>query len=355
MKKQYNIEIIKAEKSRLPDTILENIPLGMVFTDHMLIADFKNDQWGDVTIMQYQPIAIDPSLSAIHYGQSIFEGIKAYRNDQNETVVFRHYDNYLRFNASAERMQMPRVPEEIFIGGMRRLIDLDRDWVPAVKDHSLYIRPFMFATDTFIGVRPSSSYTFMIILSPAGPYCHQPLRISIEEKYTRAVPGGVGQAKNAGNYGASLKPAEDARRRRYDQVLWTDAFEHKWLQEAGTMNVFFVLKDKIITPSLDEGTILDGVTRKSVITVLRDEGFHVEERRVCIDELIRAHRNGLLIEVFGTGTAATISPIRELSYKNIHIVLDVQNNSRISAIARGKLNAIRSGIAADKYGWLLKI
>lgn len=354
MEKQYEINLFKTENSRLPGTVLENIPFGRVFTDHMLIADYEDGQWGDAMIMPYQPITIDPALSAIHYGQSIFEGIKAYRDERNEVVVFRPYDNFLRFNTSAQRMQMPQVPEEIFIGGMQQLLNLDRDWVPAMAGHSLYIRPFMFATDTFIGVRPSSTYTFMIILSPTGPYYSKPIRIAVEEKYTRAAPGGVGQAKNAGNYGASLKPTEDAKLRGFDQVLWTDAFEHKWLQEVGTMNVFFVLKDKIVTPSLEEGTILDGVTRKSVITILRDEGYVVEERRVSIDELIHAYKNDILIEAFGTGTAVTISPIRELAYENTHLVLDGANNS-ISNKVRSRLDAIRSGKAEDKYGWIMKI
>lgn len=353
--KQHNVDIFKAEKSRLPETSLENIPFGRTFTDHMLMADYEKGGWGNVMIMPYQPLSHEPSLAAIHYGQSIFEGIKAYHTGLPEPVIFRPYDNFNRFNDSAKRMQMPSVPEEIFIEGMKELIKLDKDWIPPYEGHSLYIRPFMFATDAFIGVRPSSSYTFMIILSPTGPYYSKPLRIAVEEKYTRTAPGGVGQTKNAGNYGASLKPTEDARQCGFDQVLWTDAFEHKWLQEVGTMNVFFVLKDKIITPSLEEGTILDGITRRSVITVLRDEGFNVEERRISINELIHAYKNDILIEAFGTGTAATISPIRELAYKNIRLLLDVGNNSRISNIARNRLDAIRSGKAGDKYGWIMKI
>lgn len=355
MSEVSTIRVTKNTKSRLHETELKNIPFGKIFTDHMLVADYADGAWQEPEILPYRPLSFDPSLAAIHYGQSIFEGIKAYHNVRDEVVIFRPHDNFQRFNQSAVRMQMPEVPEEIFIEGMKELISLDKAWIPTYENHSLYIRPFMFATDTFIGVRPSSTYKFMIILAPTGPYYSKPTRIAVEEKYTRAAPGGVGEAKNAGNYGASLKPAEDARLKGYDQVLWTDAFEHKWLQEVGTMNVFFVLKDKVLTPSLEEGTILDGVTRKSAVVVLREMGLNVEERRINIDELVDEYKKGNFIEAFGTGTAATISPIKELGYKDEHLVFDLENNSGVSKELGKRLSDIRLGIAEDTHGWIEKI
>ncbi|ANI89025.1 branched-chain amino acid aminotransferase [Arachidicoccus ginsenosidimutans] len=348
------IKVTKTETSRLSQVKLENLSFGKVFTDHMLVADYADGAWQSVEIIPYQKLSFEPSLAAIHYGQSIFEGIKAYLNVRGEAVIFRPYENFARFNESALRMQMPEVPEEIFIDGMKELINLDKEWIPTMENHSLYIRPFMFATDTFIGVRPSATYKFIILLSPTGPYYAKPSRIAVEEKYTRAAPGGVGRAKNAGNYAASLKPAEDARLRGYDQVLWTDAFEHKWLQEVGTMNVFFVLKDAVVTPSLEEGTILDGVTRRSAVTVLKEMGLNVEERRINIDELVDAYKKGDLIEAFGTGTAATIAPIKELAYKDEHLEFDLAKNQVSSELGK-RLSDIRSGVAEDTHGWIVKI
>jgi branched-chain amino acid aminotransferase len=256
-----------------------------------------------------------------------------------EAFIFRPYDNFQRFNKSAERMNMPVIPEEIFIEGMRLLIDIDRNWIPAKKDYSLYIRPVMFATDTMLGVKPSETYKFLIILSPAGPYFDAPMKIAVEEKYTRAAPGGVGFAKNAGNYGGSMIATTEAKKLGYDQVLWTDAFEHKWLQEVGMMNVFFIINNTVITPSLEEETILAGVTRDSVITGLRDMGYSVEERKISIDELTEAYKNGTLNEVFGTGTAATIALIRELKYKDKVMKFDV---GKLANCSQGKKMAERS-------------
>ena len=355
MSEVSSIKITKSTKSRLHETNLKNIPFGKIFTDHMLVADYANGAWQSVEIMPYQPFSFDPAMAAIHYGQCIFEGIKAYHNVHDEIVIFRPYDNFARFNQSAARMQMPEVPEEIFIKGMKTLINLDKDWIPFYENHALYIRPFMFATDAFIGVHPATTYKFVIILAPTGPYYSEPTRIAVEEKYTRAAPGGVGNAKNAGNYGLSLKPTEDAKHAGYDQVLWTDAFEHKWLQEVGTMNVFFVLKDKVLTPSLEDGTILDGVTRKSAIVVLREMGLNVEERKVSIDELIDEYKKGNFLESFGTGTAATISPIKELAYKNEHLIFDLENNSQTSKELSKRLSDIRLGVTKDTHGWIEKV
>ncbi|HEU4608562.1 MAG TPA: branched-chain amino acid aminotransferase, partial [Chitinophagaceae bacterium] len=259
----YGLPVTKVERSKLHDINLENIPFGKYFSDHMLEADYENGAWVNAEIKPYQPLVLSPSLASLHYGQAIFEGIKAYKNSAGEAFIFRPLDNFNRFNISAERMQMPKVPRELFMDGMLQLVSLDKNWIPARENHSLYIRPFMFSTDEMIGVRPSEKYKFMIILAPTGPYYSAPMRIYVEEKYTRAAPGGVGSAKAAGNYAASMYVTAEARKKGYDQVLWTDAAEHKWVQEIGTMNVFFIIGNTAVTPDLKSGTILAGVTRDS--------------------------------------------------------------------------------------------
>ncbi len=349
-----NINITKAETSKLKDINLENIPFGKYFTDHMLEVDYEDGEWKNAEIKPYQPLLLDPSLAAIHYGQSIFEGIKAYKNADGEVSVFRPLDNYKRFNISAERMEMPQIPEDIFMDGMRMLIELDKNWIPQQEDHSLYIRPFMFSIDHMIGVRPSEKYKFMIILSPTGPYYNAPMRIYVEEHYVRAVPGGVGYAKAAGNYGGAMFATAQAKRKGYDQVLWTDAFEHKYVQECGTMNVFFIIGNTAITPDLKEGTILAGVTRNSTMVLLREMGFNVEERALSIDDVISAYKAGILYEVFGTGTAATISMIKELRYKDFVMEFDV-DSWKTAPLVKAQLNAIRYGQLPDNHGWMHRI
>lgn len=354
MTEALDILITKVERSKLNEMNFDELPFGRYFTDHMLEADYENGEWKNVEIKPYQPLLLEPSLAALHYGQAIFEGIKAYKDENNNAFIFRPYDNLRRFNLSAERMNMPAIPEEIFIEGMRQLIAIDKNWIPQRKDYSLYIRPLMFATDQFLGVRPSETYKFIIMLSPSGPYFAAPMKILVEEKYTRAAPGGVGFSKNAGNYGGSLKAATDAKEKGYDQVLWTDAFEHKWLQEVGMMNVFFLINGVAITPSLDEGTILEGVTRDSVITILQEMGHVVEERKISIDEVMDAHKKGTLQEVFGTGTAAVIAPIKELRYKDYVMQFDTSSWKTAPSI-KARLSAIREGKVADVYNWLVKI
>lgn len=349
-----DFHINRIEKSRLNEVNLENIPFGKYFTDHMLIADYEDGAWKQVQILPYQSLTLSPALASLHYGQAIFEGIKAYKNAAGEPFIFRPADNFRRFNVSAERMEMPMVPEEIFMEGMKTLVNMDRDWIPQREDHSLYIRPFMFSSDELIGVRPSDQYKFMIILSPTGPYYSEPMRIYVEEQYVRAVPGGVGYAKAAGNYGAAMFATAEAKRKGYDQVLWTDAYEHKYVQECGTMNVFFIIGDTVVTPDLDAGTILAGVTRDSVMTLLRDMGMKVEERMLSVDEIIEAHRTGQLKEVFGTGTAATISLIKELKYKDYEIKFNIQTWETAPAI-KNKMNRIRYGQDLDLHGWMMRI
>jgi branched-chain amino acid aminotransferase len=349
-----DFKVQKAERSKLNDINLENIPFGKYFTDHMLEVDFEDGEWKTVEIKPYQPLLLEPSLAALHYGQAIFEGVKAYKDAEGNASIFRPMDNFKRFNISAQRMQMPEVPEDIFMEGMRLLVELDKSWIPSQADHSLYIRPFMFSSDNIIGVRPSDNYKFMIILSPTGPYYNVPMRIYVEEQYVRAVPGGIGYAKAAGNYAAAMYATAQAKKKGYDQVLWTDAYEHKYVQECGTMNVFFIIGNTAITPDLGPGTILAGVTRDSTMTLLQDMGFNVEERPLSIDDIIDAHKAGLLYEVFGTGTAATISLIKELRYKDYVMEFDV-NQWQTAPELKRRLNAIRYGQAPDTHGWMHKI
>ena len=349
-----DLTINKVDQSKLKDINLENIPFGKYFSDHMLEADYENGEWKNIEIKPYQPLLLSPSLAALHYGQAIFEGIKAYKDANENAFIFRPHDNYLRFNVSAERMAMPQVPEELFMEGMKQLVALDRNWIPNKADHSLYIRPFMFSSDEMIGVRPSESYKFLIILSPTGPYYSAPARIYVEEQYVRAVPGGVGYAKAAGNYGAAMYATALAKKRGYDQVLWTDAFEHKYVQEIGTMNVIFIIGNKAVTPTLEQGTILAGVTRNSVLQLLSENGYTVEERRISVDELMDAYKSGELKEVFGTGTAATITMIKELRYKDFVMNFDTDKWETAPMIKKS-ITDIREGRKEDKHGWMVKV
>jgi branched-chain amino acid aminotransferase len=354
MTEAMEILITKAERSKLQDINLDNLPFGRYFTDHMLEADYEKGEWKNAEIKPYQPLLMEPSIAALHYGQAIFEGIKAYLDKDGNPFVFRPAQNFKRFNRSAARMNMPAVPEDLFMDGLRQLISLDKNWIPAKKEHSLYIRPLMFATDTVLGVRPSETCKFLILLSPSGPYFASPMKILVEEKYTRAAPGGVGFSKNAGNYGGSMLAATEANKKGYDQVLWTDAFEHKWLQEVGMMNVFFIIDNVVITPPLEEGTILEGVTRDSVICGFKEMGIPVEEMRISIDEVVSAYKEGKITEVFGTGTAAVIAPIKELNYKGFAMNFNTDSYKLSSAI-KTWLTDIREGKREDKYGWIWRI
>jgi branched-chain amino acid aminotransferase len=349
-----NIPFIEMPKEQLRHLDPKNFFFGKSFTNYMLEADYIDGEWKNAVIKKFEPLQLDPSTAVLHYGQSIFEGIKAYKTTTDEVVIFRPQENYKRFNTSAERMQMPAVPEWLFMDGMKQLIKIEQDWIPKEADHSLYIRPFMIAMDPFLGVRPSATYKFMIILGPAGPYYAEPMKILIEQKYTRATPGGVGFAKNGGNYGASLYPVVLAQQKGYDQVLWTDALEHKYVEEVGMMNVMFVIDGKVITPSLERGTVLKGVTRDSSITLLRDMGYTVEERNLSVEEIVAAHKAGQLEEVFGVGTAAVVSYISKLAEGDYVMDFDL-TKSKVAPKLKKTLNDIRVGLEVDKHGWLVKI
>jgi branched-chain amino acid aminotransferase len=317
----------------------------------MLVAYYENGKWGAPEIVPFEHISFSPATTFFHYGQAIFEGVKAYKDTEGNPVIFRPYDNWKRMNRSAVRMAMPEVTEELFVDGMKALISLDRDWVPGADGTSLYIRPFMMAVDEFIGVKPAEKFMFMIITSPAGPYYANPVKIFVQDDYVRAFPGGIGFTKAAGNYGASMYPTMKIREMGYDQILWTDGFEHKYVQEIGTMNVFFIMDGKAITPNTGD-TILAGVSRDSVITLLREKGVTVEERPLNIDEIVAAWKEGKLTEAFGTGTAASVAPIAELTYKNNHIVLPPVEGWELTNWLKQELGDIRYGRKTDVHGWV---
>ena len=276
-----NIPINKTSASRLSQIDFSNLPFGRNFSDHMFTADYEDGEWKNLQIVPYGDIAINPAASALQYGQAIFEGIKAYKQKDGRISIFRPSKNYERFNISAERMVMPTVPEEIFMQGMSQLINLDKDWVPADEGQSLYLRPFMYATEPILGVHASETYKFIIITGPAGSYYSKPLKVKIETHFARAVEGGVGYAKTAGNYASSLYPTRQAQKEGFDQLIWTDARDHIYIEESGTANVMFVINNVLITPS-SRDTILDGVTRRSILELARSWGMPVEERRVTV-------------------------------------------------------------------------
>ncbi len=351
----YEIKINKIEKSRIDQLDQNNIQFGKLHSDHMLVAHYEDGAWSSVEIRPYENLSLSPATTFIHYGQAIFEGVKAYKDAQGNAQVFRPMDNWKRMNRSAHRMALPEVPKEIFIDGMKALLELDKAWIPTQYGNSLYIRPFMFASDEFIGVRPPTRFTFMIITSPAAAYYSKAVSIYVQNEYVRAVPGGIGFTKAAGNYGASMYPSKVTQEKGYDQILWTDAFEHKYVQEIGTMNVFFVIGDTVITPDLKDGTILAGVTRDSVIQLLKAKGMKIEERKISIDEIEEAYKNGQLKEAFGTGTAASVAPIGKLTYKEETMALKPVEEWEVMNWIKTSLDDIRYGKVKDTFGWIMPI
>ncbi|MCS6967320.1 MAG: branched-chain amino acid aminotransferase [Cytophagales bacterium] len=349
-----DLVIERAAQSRLPQVDLNNPAFGRTFTDHMLSADYIGGKWTNVRIVPFQNLSLNPATSALHYGQAIFEGLKAYKSPAGEVLCFRPDENFKRMNRSALRMCMPEIPEEIFLGGLRELLNLDRDWVPQREGCSLYIRPVMFATDAFIGLRPSETYKFLIFCSPAGVYYSAPVKVKVETHYTRAAQGGTGAAKAAGNYAAAMYPTKLAYQEGYDQILWTDGKEHKYIEEAGTMNIMFIINDTLITaPETD--TILPGITRKSVLQLAREWGVPVEERKPSVEEVIAAIQNGTLQEAFGVGTAATIAHIKVIGYEGVQYELpDVQNRPFSNKVFQ-ELEDIKRGRKPDTRGWIMKV
>ena len=351
----YSIKVERTKESRISQVDFNNIQFGKNFADHMFIADFYDGEWRDARIVPFDNISIHPATFALHYGQAIFEGLKAYRAPDGSIQIFRPEKNLERLNKSASRMCMEEVPEELFEKALDSLIALDKDWVPSIEGGSLYIRPFMFATDESVGIKPGDRFKFMIFACPVATYYSAPVKVLITDKYVRAVKGGVGAAKAAGNYAATMYPVKLARAEGYDQILWTDPFEFRWVQEIGTMNVFFQFGEKTIaTPTLADGTILDGVTRNSLITLLQEKGYTVEERRISIDEIFEQHAKGNLKDAFGAGTAATVAPIAVLGNRGKQYEI-ADSPDRLCYQLKNDLEDIRYCRVPDRFGWMHKV
>lgn len=347
------IDIVKASNSKINSVDFENLNFGNIFTDHMLICDFKEGKWQKPIIKQYEPFLIDPSAKVFHYGQAIFEGMKAYKDENDDVWMFRPDQNYERFNHSASRLAMPDVTEDIFIGGLHALLNLERDWVKKGKGNTLYIRPFMIAIGTGVIAQPSTQYRFIIILSPARAYYSGEVKVLIAEHYSRAANGGIGAAKAAGNYSAQFYPTKLANEKGFQQIIWTDDATHTKLEEAGTMNVFFRINDTLYTAPTSE-RILDGVTRKSLIDLAKREGINVEVRSVFVSELIDAVKDGSLKEIFGAGTAAVVNPIVGFSFQETYYELPKIENSYAIQL-KEKLTNIQYKLAEDTFGWTVKV
>jgi len=339
-------------------TPAEQLVFGTKFTDHMFIADYtEGTGWHDHRIVPYQPLTLDPSASILHYGQTVFEGMKAYLSEDGIIRLFRPEQNMKRMNTSADRLSMPQIEEELAIEALIQLLEIDKEWIPTEPGTSLYIRPFMIATEAHLGVSASKTYSFIIIMSPVGSYYKEgihPVKILVESEYVRAVAGGTGTAKTAGNYASSLKAQEVADREGYAQVLWLDGLERKYIEEVGSMNVFFKIDGEVVTPALN-GSILDGITRKSIIELLKYWGVPITERKVSMEEIREAYLNGKLDEAFGTGTAAVISPIGELRWKGELFYVNNGETGELSQKLYDTLTGIQRGIIEDSFGWVVEL
>ena len=353
LKTTNEIDIVRVKNSKINEVDFENLAFGNTFTDHMFVCDFKEGKWQKPIIKPYEPFLIDPSAKVFHYGQAIFEGMKAYKDDNDNVWLFRPDQNLDRFNKSAIRMAMPEVPEEIFIGGLKTIVDLERNWVKKGLGNTLYIRPFMIAIGSGVIAQPSTQYRFMIILSPALSYYSGEVKVIIAEHYSRAANGGIGAAKAAGNYSAQFYPQKLAQEKGFQQIIWTDDATHTKLEEAGTMNVFFRINDTIYTAPTSE-RILDGVTRKSLIDIAHRDGIKVEERSVLVSELIAGAKDGSLKEIFGAGTAAVVSPIVGFQFQDDYYELPKIENS-IALQLKDKLTKIQYKLAEDTFGWTVKV
>ena len=320
----------------------------------MFVMEYADGEWKNPEISAYGELQMSPATSVLHYGQSIFEGMKAYKTNDGEVQLFRPEENATRFNASARRMCMPEIPVDVFIESIKSLVDLDRDWIPNRDGYSLYVRPFMIATDPYVGIKPSDTYKFIIFTCPVGAYYSEAVKVKIESDYSRAVKGGTGFAKAAGNYAGALLPAKEAQEQGYRQLIWTDAEEHKYIEEAGTMNVIFQIGDTLITPKSSD-TILAGITRRSVISIAKDWGYKVEERKVLISEIIDAIKAGTLVEAFGAGTAATIAQISLISYDGVDHELPAVENREFSNKVKEEMENIKYGKVTDRFGWMMKV
>jgi branched-chain amino acid aminotransferase len=353
----YNIKIEKTTNPKVkPDD--SKLSFGKTFTDHMFVMDYNPEKgWHDPRIVPYGPLSLDPSTCVLHYGQGIFEGLKAYYTAKGDIALFRPRKNIERMNNSCERMCIPKLDEDLIVEAIKTLVRLEKDWVPKAPGTSLYIRPFIIATDPFLGVHPSHTYKFLIILAPSGAYYPggiNPVKIYVEDKYVRAAQGGTGYAKTMANYAISLKAQEEAEKKGYVQVLWLDGIKRKYVEEVGAMNVFFKVNGEVITPALN-GTILPGITRDSVIAMLKHMNIPVSERLITIDELVHAAEEGTMEEAFGTGTAAVISPIGELNYKDKIYTINNGSIGPISQKLYDSLTGIQYRKIEDPFGWVVPV
>jgi len=342
-------------KKAKPD--FTKLGFGKYFTDHMLIMDYADGAWREPEIVPYQQFNLDPSTCVLHYGQGIFEGLKAYKNAEGKITMFRPYDNFKRMNRSAERLCMPTIDVDMIVEALKELIMVDQEWIPTAPGTALYIRPTMVATDAMLGVHPGHTYRFFIILSPVGSYYPnglQPTKILVEKEYVRAPLGGTGEAKCMGNYAASLLAGDIANKKGYEQVLWLDSNEHKYVEEVGAMNMFFVFDGVVKTPAL-VGSILPGITRDSVLQILRSEGKPVEEARISVDEIVKMNADGKLNEAFGSGTAAVISPVGVLNINGEDVKINNFEMGPITSYLYDKLTGIQYGRYPDTFGWIVKV
>jgi branched-chain amino acid aminotransferase len=346
------VELISC--SRLATVDFKTVGFSSVFSDHMLTATYADGEWSDARIRPYQPLALAPNISALQYGLSVFEGLKAHRDASGRVLLFRPRENAKRLGRSAARLAMPAVPEELFLDGLAELLRVDRGWVPPAHLGALYIRPCLFSEDESIRVKPGERFRFVIMTFPFGQYYSATVDVFVSERYVRAFPGGTGDVKPAGNYASALLADQEAREEGFDTVLWLDGMERRFIEECGVMNVFFVIGDRVVTPSLD-GTILPGITRDSVLALLSEMRQPADERRLSIDELFEAHDRGLLRECFGTGTAATVSHIRRIRYRGRTIELPPVEERSVGPKVRERLMAIATGHAPDHRGWVVAI
>lgn len=353
MESTSTLRITKRKASKIADVDFNNLAFGSVFTDHMFSIDYVNGQWQQPEIIPYGPISMDPSAKVFHYGQAVFEGMKAFKDEHGDTFLFRPEDNWARINISSARLSMPELPKEIFMEGLTELLKLDKDWIKSGEGNSLYIRPFHIATQSGVSASPSDRYKFMIILAPAQSYYSGDVSVVFAEKYSRAASGGVGFAKAAGNYAAQFYPTHLAKEDGYQQIIWTDANSHEYLEEAGTMNVFFRVGDTLLTAPTND-TILDGITRKSIIQLAQDAGIEVKVRPVAVKEILAAAQTGELKEIFGVGTAAVVVPFKSFAYKQQDYKLNAPKDS-YGVKFKKALNDIQYNRSRDPYGWRVAV
>lgn len=347
------IDIVKAPTSKISSVDFDNLAFGHTFTDHMMVCDYKDGSWQQPKIVPYGPIELEPSAKVFHYGQAVFEGMKAFKDDKEKIWMFRPEENFIRINKSAKRLAIPEFPKEYFFSALEELLRIERDWIKKGFGNSLYIRPFIIATEAGVLASPGKTYKFMIICSPAKSYYTGEVRVKFSEDFSRAADGGVGFAKAAGNYGAQFFPTNLAKEEGFQQIIWTDANSHEFLEEAGTMNIFFRIDDTLVTaPTSDR--ILDGITRKSLIEIARANNFSVEVRRVSVNEIVKAAGDGSLKEIFGTGTAAVINPIQGFGYKGEKYELPKIEDS-YAAHFKEKLMKIQYNLAEDEFGWRYEV